>query len=743
MAENVPPRPSSAAQSAQEGRQGPDPKTAALRDFAVEFIKILTTTSIYAEDHPLVRQMVGRPTELFHGLDLQQGELSFLSDQAGAAGNDITIEGYTDESLSLAHAMRSSMSEHFLAKLKTYFDRNRILSLAIKADIPDEEFARFVSVMVTRNPEGASNWVEGEAQFDFTAALIRRGVVHVSVLLWDDILGYERRLPWRVKVAFGRLRKDLRNLPLFQKATGLELRAAKRQIVQDIIRPLMRPDFLKDLMVHSDLVVGASVDLAAIDLESEIAGCVTDTLLGPIVWEAVADLDRVKGRKHDADAKEREAAEHVEARLLTVLKTMAARLIGNADQEAYPTLRQLFDRGVLKVADLPPELKQRVLQEAWTSKFLEQPQVHLQRFATATTAEAVRGFVDSFCLVLPELLARDKIDEVAAVAGVLRKRADEEAFRGVLREKREELFSKELLTRLDKAVRSARKPMRIELLKLLDFYREEPIPFLVAILKDCADASVRRDVCDRAVQLGRRGVPALKKALQENAYEWFVARNLLIVLGEVGDASSAPDVQRFLTHPNAKVREEALVATMRIRKQAAEPYLLERLSDSTRSVRKRALHALASIGSRHPRFLGDLEAWVTGGQKDDEGDELQLAAVSVLGLLGNIKLAGGRQAVDALIALLPGGVGFLSLSVFGWHKGTGSPPVQAEACRVLGEIGDREALRALLKATRCPEAKVSAAARDAMTRIEQRQRTDAGSGLHSTTNPVDRDPDPS
>jgi|GEM_PF-815618 len=743
MADSAPPRPSSSTVPAQDQRQGLDPKIAALRDFSIEFIKTLTTTAIYAEDHPLVRAMVGRPTELFRTLDLQQGELSFLSDQAGAAGNDLTIEGYTDDPVSLAHVMRSSMSEHFLSKLKTYFDRNRILSLSIKADIPDEEFARFVAVMVTRNPEGAAGWSEGETQFDFTAALVRRGVVHVSVLLWDDILGYERRLPWRVKVAFGRLRKDLRNLPLFQKATGLELRAAKRQIVQDIIRPLMRPDFLKDLIVHSDLVVGASVDLASIDLEGEIASCITDSLIGPIVWEAVADLDRVKSRRHEMDAKEHEGADHVEARLLTVLKKLAERLLGHADQEAYPTLRQLFDRGVLKITDLPAGMKQRVLQEAWTSKFLEQPQVHVQRFQTAATADAIRGFIDSFCLVLPELLSREKFEDAAAIVGVLRKRAEEDAFRGALREKRDELFSSELLERLDKAVRVARKPLRIELLKLLDFYRDESIPFLVGVLKTCDDASVRRDVCDRAVQLGRRGVPALKKALQENAYEWFVARNLLIVLGELADVSAAPDVQRFLTHPNAKVREEALVATMRIRKQAAEPYLLERLVDSTRSVRKRALHALASIGSHHARFLGDLETWVTGGQKDDEGDDLQVAAVSVLGLLGNIKLPSGRAAIDCLVALLPGGIGFLSLSVFGWHKGTGSPAVQAEACRVLGEIGDREALRALLKTTRCPEARVAAAARDAMTRIEQRQRTDGTAGTGDPSSPVDRDRDPS
>ncbi len=721
MPEQTPPRPGSPAPNAPDARSGPDPK-AALREFAVELIKTLTTTSIYAEDHPLVRGMVGRPTELFHQLELKQGELSFLSDQAGAAGNDLTIEGFGDDSLSLAQVMRSSMSEHFLGKLKTYFDRNRILSLSIKSSIPDEEFARFVGVMVTRNPEGASNWVEGESQFDFTAALVRRQVVHVSVLLWDDILGYERRLPWRVKVAFGRLRKDLRNLPLFQKATGLELRAAKQQIVQDIIRPLMRPDFLKDLLVHSDLVVSSSADLAALDLEGEIAACVTSAMLGPIVWEAVADLDRVKERKRNPVEKERAAVEHVEARLLGVLKTLASRLIGDADQESYPTLRQLFDRGVLKVSDLPADLKQRVLQEAWTSKFLEQPQVHLQRFAAAATAEAIRGFIDSFCLVLPELLAREKFDEVGALAGVLRKRADEEAFRQVLREKRDELFGAELLTRLDQAVRGSRKPMRVQLLTLLDFYKDEAVPFLVGILRTCEDAGVRRDVCEKATELGRRALPAIKKALGDHAYEWFVARNLLIVLGEIGDLGAAPDVQRFLTHPNARVREEALVATMRLRKQAAEPYLLERLGDSTRSVRKRALHALASIGSKHPRFLTDLEKLVVGDAKDTEGDDLQMAAVAVLGLLGNVTLASGRSATDVLISLLPGGLSFLSLSVFGWHKATGSPNVQAEACRVLGEIGDRETLRALLKTTKAPEAKVSASARDAITRIEQRQR---------------------
>ena len=731
------PRATASSLPAQNGKQaGGDPKIA-LREFVIEFIKALTTTSIYAEDHPLVRGMVQRPTELFRALELKQGEISFLSDQGDASGADLTVEGYGDGEHSLSQVMRSSMSEHFLAKLKTYFDRNRILNLSIKAGIPDEEFARFVGVMVTRTPdEGNAAWADAEAQFDFSAALARREVVHVSVLLWDDILGYERRLPWRVKVAFGRLRKDLRNLPLFQKATGLELRVAKRQIVQDIIRPLMRPDFLKDLLVHSDLVTSENIDLQSIDLEGEIATCVTDPLVTPLVFEAMGDLDRVKARKHTSDPREREGAEHVEGRLLAVLKRLAARLLGNSDAESYPTLKQLFEHGVLRVAELPPELKQRVLQEAWTAKFLEQPQVHVQRFEAASTPDAVRGFFDSFCLVLPELLAKERYDEFNAVLAVVRKRADDAVFAGVLREKRDDLFSEELLARLDRAVRAARKPTRIELLKVLAFCPNDAVPFLVAILKDCGDAGVRRDACDRAVQLGPRAAVSLKKALQEHAYEWFVARNLLIVLGEIGDVSAAPDVQRFLTHPNAKVREEALVATMRIRKQASEPFLLERLGDTTRSVRKRALHALASVGSRHPRFLGDLETMIASEKGED--DDLQFAAVSVLGLLGNIKLPSGRSAVDTLISLLPGGISFLSLSVFGWRRAALSIEVQAEACRVLGEIGDREAVRALFKAGKAPEAKVAAAARDAIVRIEQRLREGAAQARTAST--VDRDP---
>lgn len=704
----------------------------ALREFAVEFIKILTTTAIYSKDHPVTQKMAGRPFEMFQSLPFATDEMSFLSDQSGGgAGADLTIEGVSAESLALSSVLRSSMSEHFLGKLRTYFDKNRILNLAVKKGIDEDEFTRFVSVMVANNAELGQEWEDADRGFDFSDALIKAKVVNVSVLLWTDLLGKDRRIPWRVKVAFGRLRKDLRNLPLFQRATGQELREAKRQIVQDIIRPLMRPDFIKDLLVNADLVTEGITDLEDVALEDEIISCLMDTMLAPLVWEVVGDLDLLRAKSHD-DPERKKAAESLEYRMLTVLRSVAARFVERDDPEAYPTLRQLFDRNILRLGDLPEALKRRVLQESWTNKFLEDSDKHLRRFAESNTAEGIRAFLESFTLVLPELIAREKYELSMQVARIIRKRmADDELFKKIVRSERDEIFADDLLVSLEGALHKARKQDRVALLGLLDFYRDKVVEFLVRVLVDAKDAALRREACDALVKTGRRGVPAICAALNAHGYDWFVARNLLMVLGVIGDVSAAPDVQRFLTHPNIRCREEAVVAVARVRGRAAEPYLLDRLADSSRAVRRRTLQTLGSAGSVHPRYMTELEKLMedpgSSVEEDSSPLDLQLAVLHSLEKLGSEqKLPSGKRVIQLLHEQIAS-VGGLSkvplLSRF--SQAPADPEVIAESCRILGRFGGREEIRRLLKMTRNNDARIAGAARDAVTAIEHRLRNEA------------------
>ena len=63
----------------------------------------------------------------------------------------------------------------------------------------------------------------------------------------DDLVQGRRQLPWRVRMAISRLRKDLRLIPLYAAATRKRLQEVKEELLHDITRPLRRPEFLKEL----------------------------------------------------------------------------------------------------------------------------------------------------------------------------------------------------------------------------------------------------------------------------------------------------------------------------------------------------------------------------------------------------------------------------------------------------------------------------------------------------------------
>lgn len=700
----------------------------ALREFALEFIKLLTTTAIYRSDHPLVQQMGDRPYDLLQELELSQGELSFVIDQDSLTpeDEDLSIEGVVAQPVKVERLLRSSMSEHFADKLKTYFNRNRVLNLSIKAGIDREEFARFIMVMVEHEPD--THKLEAHAldrRFEFTQALIDHQVPNVSVLLWDDLIGQDRRLPWRVKIAVARLRKDLRNLPLYQEASGVELYKAKQLIVVDIIRPLARPDFLKDLLLNADLISLGVEDVDDFDVEQVVVDCLPPGLVGPLVWEMVRDIDWIRGTEFKAE--DQEAAARRDAKLVGMLKVLAARLQEEDDYQAYATLRELFDRKVLAWDDLPARLQRLVKREAWSDKFMEDPTRHVRGFLKATDAKVLQAYFERFVLVIPELLQRRRQAEAIALLGVVKKRSKEPAFRSVLVKYRDQLYGGDLLDQMFDALRKAPKKKRKPLFGILQVYKDQAPPVLVRLLAEADDAALRREVCEVLTRFGPRAVPLIIGELGLFAHKWTMARNLLLVLGNIGDRTAAPEVLRYLTHPHERVREQALVAATELRGAAAEPYLTERLSDTSSDVRRRAMHRLAMIGSRHERFLAEIERVLMAKPVEGEGmaalEELRHTAVHCINALGNVRFPSGVDARQRLEEVIGAGRGLRAVRELIMPSARRlSVGIRVQACKVLGEIGDERTTQALGRVASRGETALAEAARDAIRRIDFHRR---------------------
>lgn len=78
------------------------------------------------------------------------------------------------------------------------------------------------------------------------------------------------------------------------------------------------------------------------------------------------------------------------------------------------------------------------------------------------------------------------------------------------------------------------------------------------------------------IQIGLPCIPPAVARLSDP--RWFVVRNMLYLLRELGDATVLPEVRHCLQYPHAKVQQEALRTCLLFRDEQATPFLLQNLA---------------------------------------------------------------------------------------------------------------------------------------------------------------------
>ncbi len=95
--------------------------------------------------------------------------------------------------------------------------------------------------------------------------------------------------------------------------------------------------------------------------------------------------------------------------------------------------------------------------------------------------------------------------------------------------------------------------------------------------------------------LGPAALPPLMEALGSPA--WYLVRNALTLLGDLGDAGSLPPIVPLLRHPEPRVRRTAVRALWKLGGSAAEPHLVARLRDTDPETLQEVLFVLGQMRS--------------------------------------------------------------------------------------------------------------------------------------------------
>jgi HEAT repeat protein len=150
---------------------------------------------------------------------------------------------------------------------------------------------------------------------------------------------------------------------------------------------------------------------------------------------------------------------------------------------------------------------------------------------------------------------------------------------------------------------------------------------LADALAEAEDRSVRRGLMDALAAAAQERPEVLTELLADP--RWFVVRNGVTVLGEVGGKPAVEHLTRALGHEHPRVRREAIMALARIGGADAEQLILGMLDDPDDGVRGAAAMALGVLGVE--RALRPLLARL---DEESSGD-VQEAIIRALGQLGD------------------------------------------------------------------------------------------------------------
>ncbi|MBI2461601.1 MAG: HEAT repeat domain-containing protein [Candidatus Rokubacteria bacterium] len=104
---------------------------------------------------------------------------------------------------------------------------------------------------------------------------------------------------------------------------------------------------------------------------------------------------------------------------------------------------------------------------------------------------------------------------------------------------------------------------------------------------------MRARLCQVLATVGPSVVPALLPRLTES--RWYVVRNVVSILGKIGDESTFLSVVNVLDHPHPRVRLEAVRALGVIGGRMAVTPLIRCLDDPDPTVRGAAVRALGAL----------------------------------------------------------------------------------------------------------------------------------------------------
>ena len=680
---------------------------AKLAQFVLHLIQAFLRTGYYTPDHPESKKAKDGLYQLFRELFETEDELAFLVREEQEK-QEVFVEGVFPEAQKLSRMMLKGMGELYVPKFAKYMERKDLISLTLKSRMGPAEFSNFVDVM------SEPSFVDTRRKQDqerFTQVLLSRGIINISYIFNEELLAPEREILWRARVTLSRMRKDLKMIPLFEKMLKQDYQKMRKSLLWDALRPIRHSDLFCAILLNSDLAATAQhrEDL----IEDEILSFLRRQYLlgtGKIFLREYLDLKKLK--KQDA----------FEAKSDRLSKKIALRLKDTGSPEADSLLEEYFRNQVVGLDALPLHLKDRILLERMTDKFLNYTDQFFQQIDHAKEKETFLTIAHSFVRMIPELIRRDRYHDVLRILETFKRHFHQKMMWSLIAgQVLEEIGNGSIPLFLEEKFFTEKKEIRNAIFPIFVSLEIGAIPHLLSILKKSEDQWVRKNACEALIQIGPVAAIHLFKALEQQQTSIETTCDILRVLGEIKSeqwkAPLSKILSRYISHEHPRLRAQALHTLCQIEGPGGEELFLKSLNDPTLEVRKRAAWCLGMIKSpRGIERMTDLLERISNASSPQE-DPLETQIYHALGISGNLRVK-GKTIEQILLEVLD------KRGIKQWwnpfQKNLLNESALGAICDALGKIGTAESLKILTQLAKAHGVSWAPKAKEAYKRIEER-----------------------
>lgn len=609
--------------------------------FIMNLTKAILRTGYYDPEHPGAQTAKRGLYDEFQVILRDSREL-LLTKEESRGHEDIFITGILDAPVSIRTIVGKGVAELFVPKLYEYFEKKKLLSVAMKKQINADDFETFIAIM--SNPE--VDRTDGkDAAHILTHNLVENNITEISAVFVDDQLNFEKNLPWRVAMAMHRLAKDLKLLPMFKGVSTEAVRKLKQQSVQDIIRPLGHPELLNEFLINCYIIADHVEHMAPREIEQIIVNAFPARMLLPASQYTFAELEWLR-QKAATEADNGRIQERLQG-IKRILKMISQRIVLENITGGHNFLAYLYENEIVSFEELPADAQYVINTRSMAADVRENINDYQKGIRNAQTNEELSVYIDCFRRTAAVLIENDDWDVLQGIAKGLRETcAANEAgaaawFDGHASDPagisgetgvviQGSAGSPDALGRMFAYIFSDQADLLVHVYENGSAARHHSQDdFLDAsgyfgtwvrgrILCESANRQLRKQAATRLTQNANEARQWVSGVLVNPKHPWFVYRNAILILREVSrDPADADLVRPFLNDDHPRLRLEAVSAIIWLNPADTETLVINQIMDADSRVNWRAVKAVAELPELSENGMKTLLSMITAGVPEE------------------------------------------------------------------------------------------------------------------------------